>query len=486
MSRMRFGLELLAVSSDEVFGPFLAAISADSLEIRAAANASVPADKRPIRRRILERVVSSSEFRMLSALTLVLRAARECGKEDATSSEMLRLLADSEDRDGIRERVLGNFYADLSQRSEFSTLLLEAIDREERWTDFVNGQFKSWTDRIRSVIEKLFSKEHPAARGVATLLLSGSSLLLCYRVAVHFVPDLQQELSVPVRISMDSSNPTFRVSLTANDLRQTIPIKFVTEPLELDFRAKRPVTVDMRLRQSGVTPAADQSAEMQVVASELKTLNRLIGGADISTKGGAPRESRDLLSAVESVAGNLSQFSNLVDATKQNSSEFHAIRDDFMKSQIRAVASQEVFSSIPSTSSLTIAEGEKGTAFLQWLNEDLEPSSCLVTVSIDLTRDKSGKHSINLSGRNCPPLIGPADGRAWQQSERVSLNEPIDLTLHIPFHVVIAKNERHWWGKSEYTLLFRPNAGHALPEALRTSALSGSESSSDGKHSSDR
>ena len=134
-----------------------------------------------------------------------------------------------------------------------------------------------------------------------------------------------------------------------------------------------------------------------------------------------------------------------------------------------------MFSRNPATNTITIGQGEKGTIFLQWLDEDLEPVSCAITVVADSPKNAGGKLKVSLSGENCPVSEKQAAPGSWQETYELSQNEPLDLglTRKIPFHLSVSDVDRHLWKKSVFVVRFQPDARRWQPHLFGRHGCSG-------------
>jgi hypothetical protein len=162
----------------------------------------------------------------------------------------------------------------------------------------------------------------------------------------------------------------------------------------------------------------------------------------------------------------------LVEATKENGKDLLSLRDQFGQAEVHSRSLQEVFSRNPATNTITIGEGEQGTIFLQWLDEDLEPTSCAITVMANTAKDSRGRFKVRLSGKDCATSEKQSKQGSWQETYDMSQNEPLDLepTRKIPFHVSVSDVDRHLWKKSVFVVRFQPDARHWQKRSSVTAA----------------
>jgi hypothetical protein len=262
------------VWSDERFGPFLRELSSDSLEIRAAANASVSEEKRPIKKRVLRRVVSSAEFKRTSA-SIIASMVGQLGGPATTEGTADVLLPKAVERFQDSEQLSEDFFERLSKDREFSTLILEAVERERRWADLLQKDFKSFRDWLQSLLEKFSSPNHPVSRTVSAVLLSGISLGITYKVAVSLD---QKQFTIPVRVQLEGANQAISVALIPNGLSQTIPIRFTaSDPVNLDLQVASPLAVQLVQANPPLVVRGGGDVLLENLAAELKSLNTFIG-----------------------------------------------------------------------------------------------------------------------------------------------------------------------------------------------------------------
>jgi hypothetical protein len=453
----------------------LQAVSWASLDFRAAANSAVELAKRPIKSRVLKRVNSSAEFR-----ALCLSILRPCASEvfqlgDLSPSDGLKKLSNSlRNRELVEDRLLPEFYQRLSQDQRFSTLVLEAIETVKRWDDLLGSGFRSLGDRLRAGFDKIFDKDHPASRAVASLILSGASLILAYRVTVKVAPGVVQDIQIPVRLDLVRPTDSFAVRLDLGSASQTVPIRFTApEPVTLAFEPKNPVKLSIAASLAHGLGSKSNSADVSGIVEKLDILNRQIGEVSPALAAAGSAQKNDLVSAVRSVATSLdgvsNSMSNLVNVTDGNGKKLESLGSNLTDAELHARSFQGVVSSVQAATSIVVPENETGRVFLQWLDENQEPTSCTVAIKISGAKSPKTLYDLGLTVDECSSTPPALLGELWGKSVQTGLNHPIWLGRNIPFHVTLITAEHPLFGRTRILLRFQPDA--TRPQTVTANTL---------------
>jgi hypothetical protein len=416
--------------------PFFDRLTDDSIEFRAVANGAVEPSKRPIRSRVLGRIRSSETFEQIFASIFVASAARALGLVKSSSSDVLKEFSHPGEKGRLElETVRSGILELLSQDMRFSTLVLEAIEEDKRWHDLVDGYFKSGKDRVRAFFEKVSSKDHPVSRTVVAVVLSGSSLLASYNIALKIAPGLTKDhLAIHIPIIAEPAEAKVTVDLGVNGPTKPIPVNVAPpDPVDLTFHPTSPIRVDFVSSSSapGVPPKGG------VVAP------------------GTAKETGEPDAIPVNVVAVPKSIDNFTAETKAYRAEVDSLkaRLDGMDSLAQAVNAQ--LSNFQAGTSITVAENESGTVYLQWFDEKLQPNSCELQTTVDKVGNTTS--SVRFVPQHCSATFQPPDPSQAAKPVQLEVNQPKKL-LGLPFHVTAAVVERRWLGRSQIEFRFQQDA----------------------------
>jgi hypothetical protein len=418
--------------------PFFDSLTEDSIEFRAAANGAVEPSKRPIRSRVLGRIRDSETFEHIFASIVAASAARALGRVKSSSSEVLKEFVQASDKGVLELETLRSSILELlSQDMRFATLVLEKIGQDKEWHDVFDGYFKTWKDRIHACFEKVSSNEHPVSRTVVAVVLSGTGLLASYNIALKIAPELTKDylaIHIPVTAGSAEAKVKVNVDLGVNGPTKPIPVNLAPpDPLDLTLRPTGPVRVDL---VTSLTAAGFSSGEKS---------GHLANGKPTGEPDGIPVNVVAVPKSIDNFTAETKAYRAEVDSLKA--------RLDGMDSLARAVNAQ--LSNFQAGTSITVAENESGTVYLQWFDEKLQPTSCEVQTMVDKVGNTMS--SVRFVPQNCSATFQPPDPAQAAKPVQLEVNQPKKL-LGLPFHVTAAVVERRWLGRSQIEFRFQQDA----------------------------
>ena len=462
------------------------AMSPKSLAFRSAANTSVAESLRPLSGRVLRRVYELSDFRGLflrvllestGTLTGFPRTPPFAGNQFEPAPRPLPSLGTLEDHllslepgslSEITEKLIWEIQRKLTQTPAFSVLLLEANRDSNSWADLLSmdSGFKEWR---KSLFDKCFSKEHPAAR-TATAAFGGSlGFLLGAQIVLTIVPTLEHaDLRLPLDVKLENAKLELGLKPSDEPLSTKMKVTLTPDPNNPEFalklKASEPLKVDFQ-------PKGTVKVKTEFLPSD-KTLNTKLSVSSApccccAQKTSGESEARGIK---EEMATFESRLLSLQKKLEQNQSEDSSLSQKFgtLSKQITHAESQFMvadrdFSNVLATTSVTIPENGNGTVFLQWAEGEGLTKSC--SANIKVSRDTAA-YRVLLSSSDCPDskLKNAINGSEMQ----FHLNEPQPIPP-VPFHLTLTEAvHRHWWqwSGSHVTFRFQPDAHHFVTADL--------------------
>jgi hypothetical protein len=162
---------------------------AGSIVFHAACNEAVEAAMRPLRQRVLNRLAHRC------------RADSQVSKLFSdTWGQAENDIPNSPESSG-REKVVGRRFIDLiASDPRWKTVVLSAVVQERRWSDLWSRGYEAFSDRLLSLLEKLNSPDHTAARLTTGALTSIAAFMLAawLPVKVSGKPNLYEQVLRPL------------------------------------------------------------------------------------------------------------------------------------------------------------------------------------------------------------------------------------------------------------------------------------------------
>lgn len=193
-----------------------------SLDFRAAANAAVDKSHGPISVKILKRISSSPEFKneildpLLDSLH-VTEIATACLNEDPFMEQ--RIGDGTVEIELLFRVVVRKIFKMISEDVRFAVVVNDAVDEEKRWSDILRKDSGALAERLRSLWEKIWSKDHPIARVAATAAVAVTTV----RVGLLITASATGALQLPVAPVVSSMAPI------------SIPLKIVPSSTSIDI-----------------------------------------------------------------------------------------------------------------------------------------------------------------------------------------------------------------------------------------------------------
>jgi hypothetical protein len=430
------------------------------LAFRAACNSALDPSRRPVKRRVIERLSNSSEARDLF----------ERLWQSTTNSVP-----------GSRSEI---FFKLLAGDILWQTKVAEEVARENSWKDLSNIKFfkDKFRDWVSSLLEKLGSKEHPAARALTAATL-GFSLV----VAVKLVspPDT---LTIPVRVaaSYDSKGEPISIKFGGDSVK--VNLAPVTDdatktqvPIQLQIIPdKTPVHVNVVSDGNLGGKSVDALA---VMTKKLDSSNVALrnAAANLSSIAQQPIHSdlTNLRAGLEGVSRDVSLTTARLDDVNRRLAE--------IKSSYEAQSKEEVSTSMNEVQDIDqrlkilarASANQRGTFEMTFLENTARPvflphfdpasgqeSSKAVVINVHDIRGVGKSKIANIgheSEGSSDPAIGSAGAlQAYHEGERL----PFDSE---PWSITVASIEKHWYGKGSVILRFTPESS-AIPRSDLTRA----------------
>jgi hypothetical protein len=416
----------------------LASFTAQSLEFRAAANASVPPEKRPIRSRVLSRLRDSADF--TRSFVPLLKDCMKAGLED--------------------EAILAAFSTALAADPRFQTLVLEAIEQDRKWGDLFQKGFHSWLDRIHSVVEKLFDTSHPVSRLTASVLLSGTSLFAGYKAIHYAVPEIApKEIAIPIRAIPQGSPGGLKIPVVASPQPLSVRPE-AAGPLKVDVTTGTVLPIDLQpiLKQvSAVGDPQRQESAVYYYLQDEKIEERV----------------RKLESTLPELAAGVSSLTRRTDQF-QSGLDRAGARVDSLDEGFRSF--RQAVSNLQTSTSMTVNEQQSGEVYLQWLDQQGKEAACTFTVTVG-KRD-GDTYPVSLKPKECAHTL-PEECRKrefWNQPAKLEINQPKQIP-GLPFHLTVIEGNHRWILRSWVSLRFQPDASaifnNPVPDSLVAAHASG-------------
>jgi len=403
---------------------------------QAACNVAVESSMRPIKKRVLNRLKRLCVDDMHASKL-------PCQAWEQAESEVLK-----QPELPWRERLVQNRFVELlGNDPQWKNLVLSAVIQERRWSDLWTHGYEMFSDRLLSLLEKLVSPHHPAARVTTGALTSIVAVLAAawiphaigtpdlyekmfrpllgplqttYVVPIDLKPQADNEAVVHVKIIVD--NDKLIASLTPvikpNDLKVTLhpgtdaPIKFIPQiqyPIESSEKANSVQTQISGLKvnllpslQLSAVPQSlwDPKAGFKVSVTELEAPVESRASGEATSHKDRPefdRVTRPLdrigsdLEALGSdfQAAKSDPQSNLA-ALQQNQNAIHAITANHGRTAVLGATPRSVHSLV-----------------LQWVGEDNLPKACALTLRFeDITGEKL---NFTVTNQVCSPNTSLVD-----------------------------------------------------------------------------
>jgi hypothetical protein len=361
----------------------------ESLCLRAACNEVLEPCARPIKPRVVSRLVASAEA---AALYDDLIAAR-AGGTAATA--------------GARDTVVA-----LAADPRWRTLVVEHVRREERWADLWHGGFVSGWDWLSALGQKPTDKAHPVARATAVVLLSAGTIGVTLKVAKQAEIELPvrakfadaAELRItapPLNVSLAPGQATIAVALEAAPTK--LPIQISVEPGAPALQSLADIAKEAQ-RGNQRLDAATRS--IRAVKAALQATNARLGttpdtsvtGA-LQSLGGSVKEGVETAKAVDTRVGQID--GKLTDQKRDLRELTEHARDWPASARVVALTSGEA-QVLP----LWLPDGMSGAA------------GC--NVELKLVRLEKRKASLKVTPQRCPESIkAPPEFQLAQGKEQL-------------------------------------------------------------------
>jgi hypothetical protein len=395
------------------------------LVFRAACNAALPAESRPIKQRVIERIARSSEVhKILESMWQDLQAAGG----PITESRVV---------------------AELTRNPLWNTLVSEYVEQEKSWKDLRNRDYRSGLlEWVWSLCEKMVDPEaHPVARSV-TMVLCVTGILGGLAQG-KFV---REAIIQPIRIALIGNDPlkvTFSPDLQGGDVHVTfkadqkepgIPIYFKpqpagqsTLPIELKIAADAK-PIDLKVNGTGD------------VATALKGLNRQIArNADVLTHTG---HSRDGAWLADSVAADTALLKSMAQVQQQSVQTISGVADDLHK-LTGTLGILPTALNTPQPRRLTLAENSIEVVNLPGhISDTGETTFGIVTICVG---------RISTVAQDYKALIGVADGvKSTCQMKDHSPGDPPERLGSVPWHLTLTGVAHRSWGHKYVSVALNP------------------------------
>ncbi len=427
--------------------PFFQRLLENSIEFNAAANTAADSSSRPIRSRVLRRVRESKTIEGILLSIVIASAARELNLEKQRASEVLTHLKTAIEKDaGIETALATGIFGLLAEDRRFSTLLLEEIEQDKKWGDLFEEDFTSWKDRLKAFFEKMFDKHHPITRTAAALVVSGASVVASYNIALQVLP----------KVVTDKFTVEIPFKPMAMEARIPVRLDVQGDPQTVSIRVEPPDPIDLKFTPTG-------PVKMNVVPSVIYTDAGEGKGTDSRTKTAenglpvlVPLPPLKLMEPVPVVVlGVPKPVEEFAAQTGQYWKEVESLKTRLIYIDTLTQAVNQQLANYQATTSITVAEKETGSVLLQWLNEQLLPTSCELQAHVD----KVGKpgSSVYFTPSHCSASFQPPDNAQLALPVQLEINQPKKV-VGLPFHVMATAVERHLFGRPQIQLRFQPDS----------------------------
>lgn len=448
----------------------------ESLAFRSAANASVSESRRPLPQRVLRRVHSRTDFRDLF-LRVLLAAGNAIVLENSATSAVPafdslpaldRFLFTSLSVPGsdLQAKLIWEVQKKLIETPAFAVLLLEAERDSKSWKDLF-AKDNGFGDWLKSLSEKLFSKDHPTTRAATAVLGGSMGFLLASRVVLTIVPNLLADnLTLPIHAKIENPNMDITLKDPAQTLSAKLALTLTADPdnkeLPLKLKTVEPVKVDFQ-------PVGTVKVKTDFVPSG-KTHNAGLGASSTPCCCSDSQSNADSLAKLAAVESHLIAVEKSLDQNQSEDAKLARSLFDKLETISPRVTRMETtlssvdqdFSNVLATTSITVPENGNGLVFLQWQDEKRKPWSC--NVRLDVSRSSNEMYGVSLS-----PSLDTADpnsecSKLKFREMKLALNEPQSVTA-IPYHLTITKASHRdwrslWLQQGDITLRFQPDARH--------------------------
>jgi hypothetical protein len=385
------------------------------VEFRAACNQIIDPSLRPIKKQVIRRIIDSSE-------------ARELFKD-------LWMRADS------RSDV---FLDMLSRSASWQTLVAEHMEVDHSWVSLLNwksfgGHLWQW---LKSLVQKLLDRHHPAARAATTVLIALGTL----RGVQYVAPTLYGELSMPIRTSFSGQGITVPVTFTpTGNVPVVLNVSSDGTPVKLHFAEDNAGGSPDGLNRL-IAELHDSNQSARQIASNLQVVAQH-----------APQ--LDTIARDKTLQGMFQLATNQVEIFHQNLNDFKKWYDSTLTTQGHNVSQQLGVLALASSSHaipLILRQNSKQSVVLPSFDAVSGKSSVQV-IELEI-----GKIISNSSGLSVNVRVTPQGQQASIQTVKEGQEFPIKSS---DWKMIVNSIESHRLGKHLVQItLSLDAAGFTLPD----------------------
>lgn len=434
---------------------------ANQLAFRAVCNSAIDPSRRPLKKRVIERLSDSPE-------------AKDLYRTHWVSASHLQ---------GSQPE---NFFKLLGSDILWQTKVAEEVESERSWKDLSNGKFfgkfRDWTSAL---FEKLAGKEHPAARA-----LTAATLGLSLVVAIKSVGPVDT-LTIPVSVvaTYDKKAAPITLKLAGDSVKVNL------EPVT-DSIAKTQVPIQLQLipdktavpinfvsgGESGGRPKDALTEVTKKLESSNVVLRQAAASLDLMAKQPVHSDLTKLYANLDSVSQNVFQTRSKLDDVNRTLAELKTSYETQSREQVltsknegqnidqklkilaRASANQR------DAFDMSFQENTCRTVLLPHFDPDSgQETSIVAGIDVRGIREDGKSRTVNIDRRtegSCDPAVVAGPSHDYSEGKRIPLNPE-------PWNLTVISIERNWYGRRSATLRFTPESS-AIPNNPTTIPLQSS------------